>query len=47
MHPELENFLWKLTDEQWAEFMGLLDRAPRDCPKLRELFNRPTVFQED
>jgi hypothetical protein len=33
-----------LNDDQWDEFVNLLDEPAKPCPKLVELFNRPSVF---
>lgn len=33
-----------LETEQWARFVGLLERSPQDKPGLEKLFSKPSVF---
>ena len=33
-----------LAESQWTAFTDVLDRPPRDLPRLRELLEAPTVF---
>ena len=35
-----------LAESQWTAFTEVLDRQPRDLPRLRELLEAPTVFDE-
>jgi uncharacterized protein (DUF1778 family) len=35
-----------LAESQWTAFTEVLDRPPRDLPRLRELVEAPTVFDE-
>lgn len=35
-----------VSDEQWNWIQQMLAAPPRDVPKLRELFAKPTVFRE-
>jgi uncharacterized protein (DUF1778 family) len=35
-----------LAESQWAAFTEVLDRSPRDLPRLRELLEAPTVLDE-
>lgn len=35
-----------LNDEQWDEFMALLDKPAEPDPRLVELFNRPSPFDD-
>lgn len=32
-------------DDAWGEFMALLERPPQIKPRLRELLNKPSVFE--
>src|SRR5688572_30759063 len=36
-----------LPADQWAAFVAALDAPPRDLPRLRRLFNEPSVFETD
>ena len=36
-----------LTDEEFAEFLLILDQEPRDNPKMRTLFDRESPFQSE
>jgi uncharacterized protein (DUF1778 family) len=36
-----------LNAEQWDAFVAMLDAPPRDLPKLRELMQQPSVFEQD
>jgi uncharacterized protein (DUF1778 family) len=35
-----------LAESQWTAFTDVLDRPPRDLPRLRELLDAPTVLDE-
>jgi uncharacterized protein (DUF1778 family) len=35
-----------LAESQWTAFTDVLDRPPRDLPRLRELLEAPTTFDE-
>jgi uncharacterized protein (DUF1778 family) len=35
-----------LDAENWARFVEILDRPPRDKPGLETLFSRPSVFED-
>ncbi len=35
-----------LDPAAWAEFTAILDRPPRENPKLRALFERPEAFEQ-
>ena len=35
-----------LGREEWARFVEILDRPPRENPGLKKLFSRPSVFAE-
>jgi uncharacterized protein (DUF1778 family) len=37
---------WVLSEQQWQEFMALLDRPAQDLPRLRALMLRPSPFNE-
>lgn len=34
-----------LNAERWETFMAALDAAPRDLPRVKELFSQPSVFE--
>ena len=34
-----------LNAEQWTAFMEALDAPPRDLPRVRELFSKPSIFE--
>jgi uncharacterized protein (DUF1778 family) len=34
-----------LEGRDWDQFVAILDRPPRENPKLRALFERPDVFE--
>jgi uncharacterized protein (DUF1778 family) len=36
-----------LGSEQWARFIELLDRSPKDNPGLDKLFSQPSVFSAE
>jgi len=36
-----------LDEEAWQKFLELLDREPQVKPRLRELFLRGSVFDEE
>ena len=36
-----------LDAEKWEAFQAALDAAPRDLPRIRELFAQPGVFEDD
>jgi len=38
--------VFTLDEEQWKQFMEMLDREPRDLAKLSELMKRPSPFEE-
>ena len=35
-----------LGREEWARFVEILDRPPRENPGLEKLFSRPSVFSD-
>jgi uncharacterized protein (DUF1778 family) len=35
---------FRLTTEQWADFMAALDASPKMHPRLRRLLREPSVF---
>ena len=35
-----------LRREEWARFVEILDRPPRENPGLKKLFSRPSVFSD-
>ena len=35
-----------LSESQWAAFTDILDRPPRNLPRLRTLLDTPTVLDE-
>ncbi len=35
-----------LNDEQWEAFQAALNAPPRDLPRLRRLFEEPSVFEK-
>ncbi len=37
---------FKLPDDQFEEFLRLLDQPPKSIPALKELFSKPTVLDE-
>lgn len=36
-----------LAEDQWDQFVELLDRPPRETPGLERLFSRPSVFSSE
>jgi uncharacterized protein (DUF1778 family) len=42
----MDQKIWLMSDEQMEEFWALLNRAPKDCPKMKALFLRPSPFEE-
>jgi uncharacterized protein (DUF1778 family) len=36
-----------LSESQWAAFTDVLDRPPRNLPRLRTLLETPTILDED
>jgi uncharacterized protein (DUF1778 family) len=36
-----------LTDEEFADFLMILDREPEDDPKMRTLFERESPFENE
>jgi len=34
-----------LEAKQWAAFMAALDASPRELPRLKKLFHKPSVFE--
>jgi uncharacterized protein (DUF1778 family) len=34
-----------LNAEQWKAFLAALDAPPRDLPRLKQLFQEPSVFE--
>lgn len=34
-----------LGAEKWGEFMAALDAEPRELPRVKALFNRPSLFE--
>lgn len=39
--------VFQLPPENWAAFQAALDAPPRELPRLRKLFLRPSVFSDD
>jgi len=35
---------FELAPEQWARFVEIIDRPPRESPGLKRLFSRPSIF---
>lgn len=35
-----------LTDEEYAEFLAILDQEPEDSPRMRALFEKESPFQD-
>jgi uncharacterized protein (DUF1778 family) len=35
-----------LDAKKWKAFLHALDAAPRDLPRVKKLFSRPSVFEE-
>jgi uncharacterized protein (DUF1778 family) len=33
-----------LTADQWSAFVAALDAPPRELPRLRRLFDEPSIF---
>jgi len=38
---------FELGPAQWKRFVAILDRQPRDNPRLRRLFDRKSIFEAD
>jgi uncharacterized protein (DUF1778 family) len=36
-----------LDDQQWARFVELLDRPPKQKPELEKLFSKPSIFSAE
>nr|WP_260407609.1 DUF1778 domain-containing protein [Planomonospora venezuelensis] len=43
-HALADRTVFRLNEEQWAAFDAMMNREPRDMPKLRELLNTPTIL---
>jgi uncharacterized protein (DUF1778 family) len=37
---------FRLPDDQWAAFVAMLDRPPRDRPRLRRLLTEPSILDQ-
>lgn len=42
-----DEYIYTLAQEEFDAFLALLDREPRDNPKLRDLMSRQSPFWED
>ena len=43
---EVEGLAIRLTQEQWDEFLKALEDPTKNIDELRELFQRPAVFDK-
>jgi|LauGreDrversion4_2_1035121.scaffolds.fasta_scaffold00835_35 hypothetical protein len=44
MEPE---YVYRLNDKDWNDFLELLERPAKDMPKLRELMSRKAPWEVD
>ena len=42
----LDQRVFRVTAEQYDEFVRLLEQPPRDCPGLRDLFSRKDPWDD-
>jgi uncharacterized protein (DUF1778 family) len=39
--------VFELSAERWVELLQALDAPPRDLPRVKALFSKPSVFEHE